>query len=732
MNKNLILQDEKKIETDSSNFNFDLKSNKDSNLNSFQPINSDIDKNTIKTNKNINKYKYVFNFISIILIIISNIFLFKSYQSYEEQENYPIKNFFKKIGKNLILAGLSFSFIPVFIIEELIHKIFIIILSFYYGIVFCFNNGNTYKNHGFYNNIGFFFVVCYFSIIHLFLIWILKKISHKLLKILFCLFSIFFIFLMLIILIHTYYNNFIFDIEPDIIVIKNNDENQKEIKDPHEECLKWGYGLGGVRLENKEESKINNNSCYMKYPNKCYRFIYDNVFDFSKNENMNCSNLNKNSRNRLIKYLKKYNKNNFSSTYNFAYPLTNSITSDSERITPNFGKIVLKKIYDLDKAEKDKIPPEITISFDKEGKGKVNINIQRNNELINQKSKKFEKIKNNVRYENIYIIYIDSLGREQFYKKLPKTRKILENYYWNNNKKLNSATSFQFLKYQNFAGWTDINVFPMFYGKKFMEKGNNIVYYYNERGYITAQAGGDCNRHVFGVFNWNVQYLKGLYFDHELISLFCDPHFIDMEDLYSNKNKKLGPESSYRNCLYGKDACEYSFEYGLKFIETYKDQPKFLRLWFEDAHEDTQEKVKYMDDSISNFIQNVIDNYFTKKDLIIFVTDHGRSIHNFGQKFTADDGEIERTIGMLFLIYNDNETYYNKSALIINEQKFITPYDVFMTMLLNFNDIDEKVKNKKGQELDVEINGMKRNCYAYDDYNVKGEKTETFCKCINF
>ena len=193
----------------------------------------------------------------------------------------------------------------------------------------------------------------------------------------------------------------IFDIEPDIIVIKNNDENQKEIKDPHEECLKWGYGLGGVRLENKEDSKKNNNSCYMKYPNKCYRFIYDNVFDFSKNENMNCSNLNKNSRNRLINYLKKYNKNNFSSTYNFAYPLTNSITSDSERTTPNFGKIVLKKIYDLDKAEKDKIHPEITISFDKEGKGKVNINIQRNNELINQKSKKFEKIKNNVRYENI-------------------------------------------------------------------------------------------------------------------------------------------------------------------------------------------------------------------------------------------------------------------------------------------------------------------------------------------
>ena len=44
-----------------------------------------------------------------------------------------------------------------------------------------------------------------------------------------------------------------------------------------------------------------------------------------------------------------------------------------------------------------------------------------------------------------------------------------------------------------------------------------------------------------------------------------------------------------------------------------------------------------------------------------------------------------------------------------------------MTMLLNFN-IDESFKNKKGQELDIEIDWMKINCYIYDDYNVKGKK----------
>ena len=251
----------------------------------------------------------------------------------------------------------------------------------------------------------------------------------------------------------------------------------------------------------------------------------------------------------------------------------------------------------------------------------------------------------------------------------------------------------------------------MMYGKKFMQTGYNIVHYYNERGYISLQAGGDCSQTLFSLFDWNVETLKGFYFDHELISLFCDPNFININDPYSDKNNKFGPYSLIRNCLYGKDAFEYIFEYANQFIEKYIDQPKFMRIFFEDGHEDTQEKIKYIDDSLSNFIQNIIDNHFNEKNLIIFVSDHGRNIHDFGQKFIA---------------------YYNKSGLIANEQKFITPYDVFMTMLLNFNDIDESVKNKKGQELDIAIDGMKRNCYTYDDYNVKGEKTETFCRCINF
>ena len=47
----------------------------------------------------------------------------------------------------------------------------------------------------------------------------------------------------------------------------------------------------------------------------------------------------------------------------------------------------------------------------------------------------------------------------------------------------------------------------------------------------------------------------------------------------------------------------------------------------------------------------------------------------------------------------------------------------------NIISLTEKYKN---ENLLIEIDGMKRNCYTYDDYNDKDEKTQTFCRCINF
>ena len=55
---------------------------------------------------------------------------------------------------------------------------------------------------------------------------------------------------------------------------------------------------------------------------------------------------------------------------------------------------------------------------------------------------------------------------------------------------------------------------------------------YNERGYITAQAGGDCNRNLFGIFYWNVHTLKGLEFDQ--VILFAEDYNLYYEDSIYN------------------------------------------------------------------------------------------------------------------------------------------------------------------------------------------------------
>jgi hypothetical protein len=266
----------------------------------------------------------------------------------------------------------------------------------------------------------------------------------------------------------------------------------------------------------------------------------------------------------------------------------------------------------------------------------------------------------------------------------------------------------------------------MLFGRKYRHKCYHIVKHYNDNGYITLNSGNFCTKLIFPIYKRSEGIYNDLYFDYELISLFCDPNINNPNDCFSNKNKDFGYYSNYRNCLYGKDSFEYVFEYSLKFLETYKNEPKFLHIFFNDAHESTGEVIKYMDNSLKNFIEELINNYTKDKSMILLVSDHGRG-NNIPIK-EKEDNDIERTLGMLFIIMNDNiDDLYNKTAMSINEQKFITPYDIYMTMLKGLKDVTSYVSNK-GQSLDEEIDGMKRNCNKYNDFT----SDDNSCRCINF
>jgi hypothetical protein len=213
-------------------------------------------------------------------------------------------------------------------------------------------------------------------------------------------------------------------------------------------------------------------------------------------------------------------------------------------------------------------------------------------------------------------------------------------------------------------------------------------------------------------------------FDHENIAMMCDPNFHNYENPFT---PYIGPYSIRRRCLYGKDTFDYVLEYGEKFLDSYKNERKFLRVAFIDPHETTLSVVKYMDDAISDFLNFLIENY--SNSAIFIVSDHGANFQSREFNFLAgNDFRIERDLGTFYFLIPDN-IEYDFVSLEYNEQILISPYDIHDT----FCDIlqsDEKEYSKKGKSIFTKIDGMERNCSIFTR-EYEGQIEER-CPCINF
>jgi hypothetical protein len=142
--------------------------------------------------------------------------------------------------------------------------------------------------------------------------------------------------------------------------------------------------------------------------------------------------------------------------------------------------------------------------------------------------------------------------------------------------------SFQFFKYHSHKYYTIGNYPILFYGKLINETTNYITLYLKRNGYITGYSADFCFNDFtrnFHNFSFNDIY------DHQYI--VCDPN-------YSNHRSKL-------NCLYGKLHVEYMLEYINQFWRKYKNNRKFSLVLTNFAHENTLEKLKYIDNIIYNF-----------------------------------------------------------------------------------------------------------------------------------
>ena len=151
----------------------------------------------------------------------------------------------------------------------------------------------------------------------------------------------------------------------------------------------------------------------------------------------------------------------------------------------------------------------------------------------------------------------------------------------------------------------------------------------------------------------------------------------------------------------------------------------------------TKEKNKKKNKDENNKEINLSDyNYDilggTKKELKVY-----QDLKKFSDEYYLNSNitkEIKEdySYDMEKIILDDNEFYlpYNKTAIFINQQRFITPYDIHDTMVYLVSS-DYYWKSKKGQTLTEEINGLKRNCSLYfDDFD--NETINEYCRCIPF
>ena len=156
---------------------------------------------------------------------------------------------------------------------------------------------------------------------------------------------------------------------------------------------------------------------------------------------------------------------------------------------------------------------------------------------------------------------------------------------------------------------------------------------------------------------------------------------------------------------------------------------------FNDAHESTGEVIRYMDKPLKNFIKYYLDNHMTEKSMIIFLSDHGNAMPDLNELLLSQDKEIEKTLGMLFLIYPNlnikNDSLYNNTALLLNEQTLVTPYEIYATLLDNLGLNSSYYNSEKSSPLDKEINASKRKCELYyEDFKFYSKDME-LCRCKN-
>lgn len=307
-------------------------------------------------------------------------------------------------------------------------------------------------------------------------------------------------------------------------------------------------------------------------------------------------------------------------------------------------------------------------------------------------------------------MFFDTLSRSHFFRKFPKTSNFLNQFskYEENYSKKN-MTIFQYFKYHSLRAYTDPNVKATYYGSKMNGKGIHFVNYYRNNGYIVGRVNAFCEKEIIFDKNNYSSFNHGIW-DHEGLSLGCITAFYD-RFLTSRLS------SVARKCLFGKELNQYALDYLESFWTAYLEQNKMFLFQSVDGHEPTGEYIGYFDENFYKFLNKFYANGLFKDTAIILFSDHDQHLSGPFYLLDSQDFYSERSLPILFLIIPNNDILYKDNLyekIKGNQQIFITPYDIYNTLLhIAFGNINEEYKKyfiQYGGSLLTELNYKLRYC----------------------
>ena len=678
---------------------------------------NDIQKDKKTINKRVIK-KLIYNIIALLYNALSFYFYYLSLEGCFEIQSKCIPLLSTMFLGRILIFGISFSIMIsielYLILNKIIHYFHLIYIIIYYIVIYRYDHGTKLDHHGLYNFILSLLLIIIFAIIFgiINLIIYVKKKKNKIYQ---TILIIIFIYFIIRICIFSY-------------SIRNS-------------CKNWDKGLNSTLLDNSFEY-----DCQIIYPKKCLIYALNDYFDISFYLHKTCKpNSNQEKEQQMfLKYLK-IDKDILSKSdlTHFGLPQTvnNPIfTKDNFYNVHDFvyKNTILMDLYNKNNSEYyNNVPkPEIEIYYDKKTKvRKAIININKNETLSKIRNEIANNTNNNDKsiFNNVMLIYIDCVSRQHFLRKMKKTSQFIEKFMkYNNDLGFNA---YQFMKYQSFAHWTTPNILPMFFSSNY-GFGTHVVKFFKQNGFITANTGNLCSKESCELSEEDYRNNRLGYdiFDHENTGMFCDPNYSSEDSPYPIFS---GPYGILRKCLYGKDTFKYLLEYGNKFWEAYPDNKKFLRIMFQDGHEPTGQVVKYLDEYLYDFLENLYQKKKLENTAIFLLSDHGNSYFNYVYYyiFKSDDSLIERSYASLFIILpfdkkinnKINEEYYNN--IYNNQQILISPYDIHNTLIhiaLGNNTLNNRdLHSNYGNSLLSSFDGKSRNCKMWSNI-VEGE-----CLCKN-